>query len=213
MQLSKQGLLMREEKITSYVANSMWWPSCAIWHLNFSSVCMYKIPRLPLKCCCLAGYSPMYVKFIFLRCGVLCMSSALFLSYLPLYCLICLGHSILVFFPSGPQGFISCATLINIPFFFYHSQNSKNRSFSCKTTLDRALHSDRKQLITTFQVQYFYWFTPLLSASCFSSLFIRMSHQKIQEREVMTSAAFPLVLGSPTMSDRMIRKVDSMCSW
>lgn len=117
VQFSKQGLLMWEEKITSYIANSMWWPSCAIWHLNFSSVCMYEIPRLPLKCCCLAGYSPLYVKFIFLRCGVLYMSSALFLSYLPLHCLICLGHSVLVLFPSGPQGFISCATFINIPFF------------------------------------------------------------------------------------------------
>lgn len=40
-----------------------------------------------------------------------------FPSYLPLHCLICLGLFILVLFPSGPQGFISCATFINVPFF------------------------------------------------------------------------------------------------
>lgn len=36
MQLSKQGLLMCEKKITSYVAKSMRCPTCAIWHFNFS---------------------------------------------------------------------------------------------------------------------------------------------------------------------------------
>lgn len=121
----------------------------------------------------------MWSLFIFLRCSMLYISSALFPSYLSLHYLVCLGLSVLVLFPSGTQGFISCATFINIPFFStIYKNNSKNRSFSRRTALDRALHSDRELLITTFQVQFFYWFTPLLSASCFSSLFVRMSHQK-----------------------------------
>lgn len=84
------------------------------------------------------------------------LSSALLPPYMPLLCLVELG----LFLPSSclfqcsPGLHFMCHLRKYSLYSPIHKSNSKNRSLSCRTTLNAALPFDRELLLPTFQLEF-----------------------------------------------------------